>query len=156
MRILFIPLTFLFFAIFSNNIAAQEDMTAKGGFVANPAEEHNFLFLLDNRPNDLQELRTGITKYIWKYYPNDKLKITQIKIGGDLESVPLILVSGFSNKNQVMAFYKGLKQNRPDFLQMGMTKDYYALSKTNYEQVVRAKSANGYKAFFEENYLKGL
>jgi hypothetical protein len=55
-----------------------------------------------------------------------------------------------------MAFYKGLKQNRPDFLQMGMTKDYYALSKTNYEQVVRAKSANGYKAFFEENYLKGL
>ncbi|MCB0522147.1 MAG: hypothetical protein H6577_14175 [Lewinellaceae bacterium] len=153
MRSFFLPITFLFLLLFSASTHAQGELTAKGGFAVNNAEAHNFLFLLKNSPNDLQELRTGITKYIWKYHPNDKLKITQIKIGGDLENVPLILVTGFDNKGQAMAFYNGLKKNRPDFLQMGMTNDYFALSKTNYEQIVRNKSTEGYKAFFEQNYL---
>lgn len=119
----------------------------------NASEEHFFLFVLSNRPNDLPELRTGITKYMWKYYPNDKLKITQIQLDGDLKDVPLILISGFTDKAKAMEFYNGLKLNRPDFLQMGMTKEYFPLSKTNYETIVRAKSLNGYKPFFQQNYL---
>ncbi len=149
----FIPLTFLAI-FFSPQIAsAQEKLTEKGGYVMNASEEHSFLFVLSNRPNDLPELRTGITKYMWKYYPNDKLKITQIQLDGDLKDVPLILISGFTDKAKAMEFYNGLKLNRPDFLQMGMTKDYFPLSKTNYETIVRAKSLNGYKPFFQQNYL---
>lgn len=127
-------------------------MTQKGGFVISPSEEHSFMFVLNNRPNDLQELRTSITKYIWKYHPDEKLKITQIQVDGDLKEVPLIHITGFANKEQAMVFYKGLKANRPDFMSMGMTKDYFPLSKTNYENIVRAKSLNGYKAFFQQNY----
>jgi hypothetical protein len=119
----------------------------------NASEEHCFLFVLANRPNDLPELRAGITKYIWKYHPNDKLKVTQIQVDGELTTVPLIHVQDFANKTEAMAFFNGLKKNRPDFLQMGMTLDYFPLSKSNYEQILRAKSLAGYKAFFEQNYL---
>lgn len=149
----FIPLTFLLLAIFPMVADAQSDLTEKGGYIVNNSEEHNFLFVLANRPNDLPELRTQITKYIWKQHPNDKLKITQIQVDGELKEVPLILVSGFANKEQAMAFYNGIKNNRPDFMQLGMTKEYFPLSKTNYEKIVRAKSFNGYKAFFQQNYL---
>jgi hypothetical protein len=64
----FIPLTFLAIFLLPNVVSAQEDLTEKGGFVMNAAEEHSFLFVLSNRQNDLQELRTGITKYMWKYH----------------------------------------------------------------------------------------
>lgn len=131
---------------------AQNDLTEKGAYSLNAAEEHSFLFILNNRPADLPEVRTGITKYIWKYYPSDGLKITQIKIDGDLEQVPLIHITGFDSKARAMEFFNGLKKNRPDFLQMGMTKDYFAVSKSNYETIVRSKSMNGYKSFFEKNY----
>jgi hypothetical protein len=151
MRKFFIPLTFLFLML-STAMSAQDQLTQKGGYVANANEEHNYFFLLANRPNDLQEVRTSITKYIWKYHPNEKLKITQIQVDGDLKDVPLIYITGFANKAQAMAFHNGLKTNRPDFMQMGMTKDNFPVSKTNYETVVRTKSLNGYKTFFQQNY----
>lgn len=154
MHKIFIPLTFLFVLSFQNGISAQDELTEKGGYMLNAAEEHSFLFVLANRPGDLQEMRTGITKYIWKYHPEERLKITQIAVEGDLAEVPLIHITGFANKTQAMAFFNGLKKNRPDFLQMGMTRDYFAVSKTNYEKILRAKSLAGYKAFFEQNYLK--
>ncbi len=154
MRKLIIPLTLLLAFAVRFSATAQTDLTEKSGFIVNAAEEHSFLFVLNNRPNDLPEVRTGITKYIWKHHPSDRLKITQIKIDGDLENVPLIHITGFDSKAKAMEFFNGLKKNRPDFLQMGMTKDYFALSKSNYETVVRTKSLNGYKSFFEQNYFK--
>jgi hypothetical protein len=152
MRKFFIPLTLMFLFVLPAALSAQDQLTEKGGYVVNANEEHTYLFVLSNRAADLQELRTGITKYIWKYHPNEKLKITQIAVDGDLKDVPLIYVTGFANKVQAMAFHNGIKTNRPDFMQMGMTKENFPLSKTNYETVIRTKSLNGYKAFFQQNY----
>lgn len=152
MRKFIIPLTtaFLFFLSLSAN--AQE-LTEKGGFNLDTSEEHYYLFVLSNaRPNDLPELRGEITKYIWKHHANAKLKITQIKVGGELQTVPLIHLQSFKNKTEAMAFHQNLKKTRPDFLQLGMTVDYFPLSKSNYEKVLRAKSLQGYKPFFLNNY----
>ena len=153
MRKLMIPLTSLFIFLFVNISFGQQDvLTEKGGFSVNENEEHFFLFVLNNRPSDLPELRGEITKYIWKYHPTPKLKITQIQVEGKLAEVPMIHIKSFPSKAAAMNFYKKLKENRPDFLQMGMTKDYFAISKSNFEKVVRAKSLKGYKPFFATNY----
>jgi hypothetical protein len=152
MRRIFIPFIFILVMFTQLNVIAQEELTEKGGYVFDANEEHSCLFVLANRPADLQEVRASITKYIWKYYPTDKLKITQIALQGDLTDVPLVHITGFPNKTKAMEFFNGLKQNRPDFLQMGLTKDYFALSKTNYEKIVRAKSLAGYRPFFDQNY----
>ncbi len=146
-----IPLAFLF-TLFFSPVIAQDDLTAKEGYTLAGDEEHYFLFVLANKPADLPELRASITKYIWKYYPNAHLKVTQIAVDGDLTNVPLIHLSSFKNKTQAMEFYKSLKKNNPDFLQMGMTLDYFPLSKSNYGTILRAKSLSGYKTFFQKNY----
>lgn len=130
-----------------------QGIAEKGGYSTTREGEHSLLFVLDNRPVDLQEIRADITKYIWKYYPGQKLKITQIKIDGELEKTPLIHITGFAGPEEAMTFYSGIKTNRPDFLQLGMTKDYFVLSRENYENIVRYKSINGYKAFFRQQYL---
>ena len=152
MRKISIPLTTAFLFLISTSLFSQ-DLTEKGGFSFDANEEHYFLFILSNaRPADLPELRGEITKYIWKHHANAKLKITQIKVGGELENVPLIHLQSFPSKSEAMAFYQNLKKNRPDFLQMGMTVDYFPVSKSNYEKMLRAKSLKGYKPFFQQYY----
>ena len=153
MRKLIVPFFALFLLSFVNDSFAQQDiLTEKGGFSVDESDEHYFLFVLNNRPSDLRELRGEITKYIWKHHPTPKLKITQIKIEGELADVPMIHIKSFPSKSAAMKFHKELKENRPDFMQMGMTKDYFAISKKNFEKVVRARSLKGYKPFFATNY----
>ena len=148
-----IPLTALFAICFINpSFSQQGEFTEKGGFSVDASEEHYFLFILNNRPADLPELRGEITKYIWKYHPSAKLKITQIKVDGELADVPILHIQKFKDKAAAMSFYKSIKSDRPDFLQMGMTKDYFPVSKTNYEKIVRSQSLVGYKPFFASNY----
>lgn len=157
MRKLLFPLFTLFYLFSFNNISAQTpgEFTEKGGFSVTDNmdnEEHYFLFLLNDRPADLPELRGAITKYIWKEHPQEKLKITQIKIDGDLENVPIIHIKAFSTKAQAMTFYQNLKESKPEFMEMGMTKEIFAISKTNFQKVIRSKSLKGYKPFFAINY----
>lgn len=147
-RILF----FLAFAFMAFNAHTQETLTSKGGYTLDANEEHYYIFVLNNRPADLPELRASITKYIWKHYPKANLKITQIEIDGELSDVPLLHVQSFPNKAEALAFHKALKTDHPDFLHMGMTVDYFPVSKTNFEAIVRSKSLNGYKDFFLKNY----
>ncbi len=149
-------LHFIFFLLLFavNNGIAQDQLTEKGGFSVNANEEHYFIFVLANRPNDLPEVRAEITKYLWKNYAGAKLKVTQIQGEGELATIPLIHIQAFPNKAAAMDFYSNLKKNRPDFLQMGLTTDYFPLSKSNYETILRAKTLKGYKAFFEQQYLK--
>jgi len=146
-----ITLAFLF-VFFNSSLFGQDASSPKEGFTTNFEEEHYLIFVLANRPNDLPEVRAAITKYIWKYYPQAHLKVTQIAVDGDLANVPLIHLAAFKDKAQAMEFYNNLKKNRPDFLQMGMTLDYFPLSKSNYEAILRAKSLDGYKTFFQTNY----
>lgn len=131
---------------------AQDNLTSKQGYTHDPTEEHYYLFVLNDRPGDLPELLGEITKYIWKYHPREHLKITQISIDGELASTPLVHVRSFPNKAAAMAFHKQLLQNHPDFLHMGMTVDFFPISKSNYEQVIRNKSLRGYRPFFDANY----
>jgi hypothetical protein len=149
----FIPLTCFFLLALAVPAFSQEQLTPKGGYSTDANEEHYFLFVLANRPTDLPELRGAITKYMWKQYPNQRLKITQIQVDGELTNTPLLHIQSFSNKAAAMEFYDSLKKNKPDFLQMGMTLDYFALSKSNYEAILRNKNMKGYKAFFEQFYL---
>lgn len=148
-----IRILFLFaFSLLAFNAFSQEKLTPKEGFTLNANEEHYYIFVLNNRPADLPELRAAITKYIWKNYPNSNLKITQIAIEGDLANVPLLHVQSFTNKAEALAFHQELKNNHPDFMSMGMTVDYFPISKSNFEAIVRSKSLDSYKDFFLTNY----
>ncbi len=145
-------LFFFLFAFMAFNTDAQETLTPKEAFSLNANEEHYYIFVLNNRPADLPELRAAITKYIWKHYPKANLKITQIEIDGDLANVPLLHVKTFRNKAEALAFHQALLKDHPDFMHMGMTADYFPISKSNFEAIVRSKSLNGYKDFFQKNY----
>lgn len=122
------------------------------GFSVTAGETHAFLIVISSNSLDIPEVRAGITKYLWKQHASDRLKITHIELG-EASKKQVMYIEEFSDKNHAMKFYKGLKTNRPDFMQMGLTRDYYPISKSNYEILIKKQSLVAYKRFFRENYL---
>ncbi len=136
------------------NTAVAQTTETKGIFQNTPQEEHHFMFLLKNRPTEFQDFRAEITKYIWKHFAQEHLKITQLQVGGDFANVPIIHLQAFGNQQKAMDFYHSLKDHNPDFMQMGIITDYFAISKSNYNKLIQAKSLLGYPSFFEKEYLR--
>ncbi len=124
---------------------------AQNDFILDPSEEHGF-FIIANPIADIGEFRAEVTKYSWKNHASDKLKVSHIQIG-EGKKLAIMYLRPFRDKAHAMTFYKGLKSNHPNFLQMKMTDAFYPVSKSNYEEMVRKQNLDGYQTFFEQNYL---
>jgi hypothetical protein len=138
----------MFSALASTFTIAQND----AGFAFEADEPHYILITMTDRALDIPDVRTEVTKYVWRNHAADKLEITHILIGEN-RSTNAIILETFSDKSHAMNFYQKMQTNRPDFMQMGLTKEYLVISKSNYEQILRNESMNGYATFFKEKYF---
>lgn len=137
-----------------NLLVATFSFGQKGGDFAFVADEpHYLLITMTNHAIDIPDVRAEITKYVWRNHAADKLSITHILIGKN-HNTNAMLLEEFTDKAHAMNFYKKMQVNRPDFMQLNLTKEYLVISKSNYEQILRNQSLKGYATFFKEKYLK--
>jgi len=141
---------FIVFTILFNVCSFAQN---EAGYELKAAEPHYFLITMTNRNLDIHDVRTEVTKYVWTYHAADKLQLSHILIGEN-RSVGAMFLQEFKNEAHAMRFYEKLQEDQPDFMQMGLTKHYLVISKSNYEQMLRNQSLKGYETFFEDNYLK--
>ncbi|MFT4762471.1 MAG: hypothetical protein ACI9XO_002338 [Paraglaciecola sp.] len=144
-----IGLYFLFSIFLSTFAIGQNDE----GFAFEAEETHYILITMTDNAVDIPDVRAEVTKYVWRNHAAAKLKITHILIG-ESRSTNAIILEAFTDKNNAMNFYEKMQTNRPDFMQMDLTKEYLAISKSNYNQILRNESMDGYTAFFKEKYLR--
>lgn len=141
---------YLLFSVFLTTVSFGQN---KSGFAFKAEEPHYLLITMTDSALDIPDVRAEVTKYIWRNHAADKLSITHILIGENHSTNALILES-FTDYKHAMNCYDKMQSNRPDFMQMGLTKEYLVISKSNYEQILRNHSMKGYTAFFKEKYLK--
>jgi hypothetical protein len=132
-------------------ILGINSLNAQVEFISSPDEEHSF-FIIPGKVIDLNEYRGSVTKYVWRYHAKDRLKINNILIGGD-NKTEVIHISSFKNKAHAMGFYQHMKEKFPDFLHMNMTRSYFAVSKSNYEAILKNYGFGTYEDYFKEHYL---
>ena len=109
----------IFFLLNVQNTVAQ----SASDFKITDNEDHYFIIIFSGKKIDFSETRASITKYVWTEHASDGLKLTHILIGEN-RNVSAMQIETFKNGNSAMEFYNKLEKNRPDFLQMGLTKDY--------------------------------
>lgn len=140
---------YLLFSVLVSTFAVGQN---NAGFAFAADEPHYILITMTDRALDIPEVRAEVTKYVWRNHAADKLKITHILIGEN-RSTNAIILEAFTDKNHAMNFYDKMQTNHPDFMQMGLTKEYLVISKSNYEQILRNESMDGYTIFFKEKYF---
>lgn len=135
---------FILFSIPISLIAQHEP-----NFVEATDEEHYMVFLPTPDWADIREMTTSIAKFNAKNYAAKQLITKRFKMYPD-DPMPFFLVKEFSDEAAAKAYYEKVTKPKADFLQMGITKDWFYISKSNYNEVLRAKSFTQYSAYFKK------
>lgn len=122
-----------------------------GGFKFNEKDLH-YIIVVFNENVKLNDNKIVIADYNQKYHKLDRIRITNIYLGPKNET-PVLVMRRFKNKDVAMRYFEGVQKNMGDFLDPNkVSYDILPISQGNYRQVLRAKTLDGYKEFFELNY----
>ena len=104
----------------------------------------------------LDDVKNAISDYNRENHKLEQLRISNIFLGVDTQN-PLVVIRKFDNREQAMRYYNEVK-NQADFLgeteKKKYTKEFFTVTQENYRRILKNKTLDGYREFFQENYLK--
>lgn len=124
---------------------------ASSAFTYNENELHYIMVVFSEGQGQLNDLRNKISDYNEKYHKLDKIRPASIYLGQE-NKTPVVVLRKYKDKNEAMRYYNGVQQNKTEFVGNGITFEIMPISQNNYRQVIRARSVDGYKEFFDSNY----
>lgn len=117
---------------------------------------HYFIVALTGDNFRLDEVKAAVTDYNSEFHKTEQLRISNIFLGTDTNT-PIVVIRKFDNKEQAMRYFNEVK-NEKGFLgetaKKTFNKEMFAVTQENYRRILKNKTLNGYREFFEENYLK--
>lgn len=116
---------------------------------------HYFIVALKGDDIRLDDVKASVSDYNREYHKLEQLRISNIFLGTDTNA-PLVVIRKFDNREQAMRYYNEVK-GRKEFLGEGKKayeKEFFAVTQENYRRILKNKTLNGYREFFEETYLK--
>ena len=131
--------------------AANAGGAADGTYKYEEDKLHYMVIVFDDSEISLTDAKVKVSDYHSKYHKLDKLRISNIYLGGGEDKIPLIVVRRFKDKAKAMEYYDGVEKNKGDFV-AGEGYKVYPVTQNNYRQILKSKSLAGYESFFDENY----
>ena len=116
----------------------------------------HYVVIIFNSPDiDLNQNKIIVSDYNDKYHKLDRLRISNIYLGTDAESrLPLLVLRRFKDKADAMKYYTGIQKNSKDFIPSNVGHEIFPVTQNNYREILKEKSVDNYRAFFQLNYLK--
>lgn len=116
---------------------------------------HYFLVALSGDVR-VDDIKASISDYNRENHKLEQLRISNIFLGTDTNE-PIIVIRKFDTKEQAMRFHTEVSKQQ-SFLgetdKKTYKKQFFAITQENYRRVLKNKTLEGYRQFFEENYLK--
>ena len=104
----------------------------------------------------LENVKNSISDYNRENHKNEQLRLSNIYLGTSQDQ-PIIVLRKFDNKVKAMKYLNEVK-NKKDFLgesaKISYEKEFFVVTQENYRRVLKNKTLDGYRAFFQSNYEK--
>lgn len=116
---------------------------------------HYFIVSLSGSDIKLDDVKASIADYNREFHKTEQLRISNIFLGTDTNT-PIVVIRKFDNKEQAMRYLNEVKDKK-DFLGEGKktyNKELFVITQENYRRVLKNKTLDGYREFFQDNYLK--
>ncbi len=126
----------------------EEDKTA---FKVEDDKLHYFIVALLNNTIKLSDAKAAVSDFNRAYHKLDKLRISNVYLGTDT-STPILVIRRFKTKALAMNYFDGILKNSDDFLPEDTEYEMFAVTQFNYRQILKTRSLDNYRTFFEENY----
>jgi tetratricopeptide (TPR) repeat protein len=117
-------------------------------------DKMHYIIVLIKNMNDqaVEAIKSNISNYNNIYYKLDRLKLSNIYF--DTKGTDqIILIRKFDTAEAALKYYKDTKKNEADFIKADASFEIYAISQSNYREVIKQKTLENYRVFFEKNYL---
>lgn len=99
----------------------------------------------------LNDTKVALAEFHKKYFQLDNLKMASL-VFDPSKNTSLVLVRSFNTKEKAMKYYETAVRNPNDFLPKNAIYEMYPITQKNYREVIKARSLDTYKEFFEANY----
>ena len=110
------------------------------------------IVIFDMGNSNLNETKIDVSQYNRKFHRKDKLNLSTLDLDID-NSTPMILVRKFKTMEKAMDYYYAVKKRDKQFIKSNIQYEVFAISQRNYREVIKERSVNTYRPWFEENYL---
>ncbi len=117
-----------------------------------------FAVVYNKDQKQIQNIKIAISDYNKKYHRMDNLKISNISLNPESKS-QIILIRSFPRKAPAMDYLKGVLKNETEFSTRQnidnpekVQFDLFIGNQKNYREVVKQRSVQQYRAFFDEHY----
>ncbi len=137
----------------SNKLNLQTSSSASGpNFRPQPNAVHYILVKMTNFDDiNIKDAKISVSNYNRKYHKLDRLKITSL-VFDPKSGESVILVRSYKNAEEAMKYYNNIQKHRGEFLPSNIEYQVYPVSQFNYREVIKQRSVEEYKVFFEESY----
>ena len=125
----------------------------EGKFKLANKKVHYMIVVLKGTKIELSEAKIKVSNYNREFHKSEKLRISNIYLGADTNT-PILVIRRFKNKDKALSYYSGINSNKKKFLGKNDNYEVFAVTQHNYREILKAKSLDGYRTFFEENYLE--
>ena len=124
----------------------------QGKFKLDPDGLHYVAVVITNKNDQkVTDAKISLADFNKEFFRNDNLRLSNIFLNNDT-SKPIIVIRKFKNQEQAMTYINAANNSGGDFLTKKMDYVIYPLTQSNYREVLRNKSFDGYDEFFKENY----
>ena len=117
---------------------------------------HYLLILFTEGDIKLESIKNAVSDYNRENHRTEQLRLSNIYLGSTQDQ-PILVIRKFDNKEKGMKYLNEVKSKR-DFLgetaKVSYEKEFYLITQENYRRILKNKTIDGYREFFEENYLK--
>lgn len=123
-----------------------------GGFKETMDELHYLLIVFNDEDTDLNDAKIKVAEFNNKYNKIDRLRVTNVYLGAG-NKTPVLVIRRIKSGKLAMDYVNNAIEREKEFLNAGkFDYDVYAVSQSNYREVLKARSVEGYREWFKENY----
>ncbi|TXF85664.1 tetratricopeptide repeat protein [Neolewinella aurantiaca] len=125
---------------------------ASGGFKESMDELHYLLIVFNDEDTDLNAAKIKVAEFNNKYNKMDRLRVTNVYLGTG-NKTPVLVIRRIKSGELAMKYVNNAIEREKEFLNAGVFDyDVYAVSQSNYREVLKARSVESYREWFKENY----
>lgn len=137
----------------NTRLPGVKDQDVQANFKLDDNQVHFVLVAYEGEVN-LNAAKANLSDYNKKFHRAQRLTISNVFLGADPQNrTPMLIVRRFNNRAAAMKYYDSANKNRGEFQKQASTYDLFAISLSNYREILQAKSLDGYRNYFENNYL---
>jgi hypothetical protein len=100
----------------------------------------------------LNDTKVALAEFHNQFFKLDNLKMASL-VFDPAKNNSLVLVRSFATKEKAMLYYQTALRNPKSFLPEKANYEIYPITQKNYREVIKARSLEEYRTFFEANYL---